>query len=596
MKTTIKQFGTVYSVLKEAFGQYKTQIAILTGLGFFGALLEGVGINALIPLFSLISGAETAEGLDFISRFIEQILLFFGGSFTLKYILIFVVLLFVLKAGVLFIFAYVKVRIVAHYEYQTRASLLRVTLNAKWPHLIKQRLGYLETLLVTNMRFCTANLETIGQMIIVVTSLLIYTAIAINISLQITLLTLLFGLLILMFFRPILRLARSVGQDTMEATSDVAHHVNESIVGMKTIKILATNKAVITTGNNLFEKLRVLRIRNLLLNSVNSTLIEPLSLIFIVVIFAYSIKTGTFQFAALIAILYLMQKMFGFIQIFQRNLQKFSENTPYLQRVLHYQKETDEMREPKGGSASFSFAKQFTFHNVDFSYNDKTTILKGVTLNINKGEMVGLIGPSGSGKTTIVDLMLRLFEPTSGSIMLDGKDIKNINVEEWRKNIGYVSQDIFLANDTIEQNIKFYDSSISNKDMIRAAKMAHIYDFVNECPDKFKTIVGERGILLSGGQRQRIAIARVLARNPQLLILDEATSALDNESEVEIQKVIEDLKGTITVFAIAHRLSTIMNSDRLFVLEDGKIVEEGNPKKLLKDSSSQFYKVYHIRK
>jgi ABC-type multidrug transport system fused ATPase/permease subunit len=216
-----------------------------------------------------------------------------------------------------------------------------------------------------------------------------------------------------------------------------------------------------------------------------------------------------------------------------------------------------------------------------------------VNFSISRGEMVGLIGPSGAGKTTIVDLVLRLFNPTSGEILLDGKNIRKIKLKDWRKNIGYVSQDIFLINDTIANNIKFYDDSISDKEIEEAAKSANIYDFIQNCPEKFETNIGERGIMLSVGQRQRIIIARVLARQPKFLLLDEATSALDNESELKIKESIDGLKGKVPVFIIAHRLSTVMNCDKVLAIENGKIIEQGEPKKLLNDKKSYFYQIYY---
>jgi ATP-binding cassette subfamily B protein len=209
--------------------------------------------------------------------------------------------------------------------------------------------------------------------------------------------------------------------------------------------------------------------------------------------------------------------------------------------------------------------------------------------------MIGLIGPSGVGKTTIVDLILRLFPLGSGKILMDGKSISRIDIKQWRKNIGYIPQDIFLMNDTIANNIRFYDNAISDEEIKQAAKKANIYDFIQTLPKKFSAVVGERGIFLSAGQRQRIVIARILARNPEFLILDEATSALDNESEIRIQKIIENLKGKITVLVIAHRLSTVINCDKLLILEKGKILEQGVPSELLKDKNSYFYKIYNIR-
>src|SRR3989338_1414349 len=174
--------------------------------------------------------------------------------------------------------------------------------------------------------------------------------------------------------------------------------------------------------------------------------------------------------------------------------------------------------------------------------------------------------------------------------------MESIELTDWRRNIGYVSQDIFLMNDTVANNIRFYDDTVTDKELRVAAKLANIGGFVDTLPQKYETIIGERGVMLSAGQRQRIVIARILARQPELLILDEATSALDNESEIKIQEVIKKLKGKITVLAVAHRLSTVIDSDRLIVLEDGRIVEQGQPAKLLEDKGSYFSKVYNLRK
>lgn len=208
--------------------------------------------------------------------------------------------------------------------------------------------------------------------------------------------------------------------------------------------------------------------------------------------------------------------------------------------------------------------------------------------------MVGLIGSSGSGKTTIADLLMQLFRPEGGEIIIDGENIANINLQSWRKKIGYMPQDPFLLNDTIENNIRFYNSGMSSDEIMVAVKTANIYDFIEGLPKGLQTIIGERGVKISAGQRQRIMLARALARKPKILILDEATSALDNQSDMAIQKSIDNLRGKITILVIAHRLSTIMSSDRLLVLENGKIIEEGLPNELLRDKDTHFYKIYNI--
>ena len=209
--------------------------------------------------------------------------------------------------------------------------------------------------------------------------------------------------------------------------------------------------------------------------------------------------------------------------------------------------------------------------------------------------MVGLIGPSGAGKTTVFDMVLRLLEPTKGALVLDGVPVSNIDINVWRKHIAYVPQDIFLINGTVRDNIRFFDENISDEDVTEAAKKAYIYKMIEKLPKSFDTEVGERGIMLSAGQRQRIAIARALARKPQLLLLDEATSALDTESEQHIQRAIHELKGKVTVCVIAHRLSTVHEADMLYVLEDGRIIESGTPSDLLSKKETYFARMYGIR-
>ena len=190
--------------------------------------------------------------------------------------------------------------------------------------------------------------------------------------------------------------------------------------------------------------------------------------------------------------------------------------------------------------------------------------------------------------------MLRLLIPTGGSVLLDGISSKDISLSSWRKNIAYVSQDLFILHDSIRNNVRFYDDSVTDDDIWEATRLAHIDEFIRSSPQGLDTLIGDRGITISAGQRQRLVIARALARKPQLLILDEATSALDNESEAHIKRVIEELKGQLTIVAIAHRLSTIMDSDSLVVLASGRVVETGAPKQLLANTDSYFYKVYTI--
>ena len=225
---------------------------------------------------------------------------------------------------------------------------------------------------------------------------------------------------------------------------------------------------------------------------------------------------------------------------------------------------------------------EMEFDHVSFYYNENEPVLKDISFKIDAGKMVAFVGATGVGKSTIVSLMERFYDPVSGTVRLDGKDIKEITVKSLRENISMVLQDVFLFNGSIYDNIAYGNPSANREDVIKAAETARVSDFVCKMPDGYDTIIGERGVRLSGGQKQRIAIARAVLKNSPILILDEATSAVDNETEALIQQAIDELSKNRTVIVIAHRLSTVMKADNIIVLENGRIAEQGTHNELLK--------------
>ena len=223
-----------------------------------------------------------------------------------------------------------------------------------------------------------------------------------------------------------------------------------------------------------------------------------------------------------------------------------------------------------------------SFENVSFSYGDENDkVLNNINFQINKGEILALVGPSGAGKSTLVDLIPRFYDTLSGSIKIDGKDIKELKINSLRSLMGIVTQETFLFDDSVKANIAYGVENISDDKIKDAAIAANAHEFIKELPDGYNTIIGERGVSLSGGQKQRIAIARAIVKNPPILILDEATSSLDSESEKHVQSAIENLMSERTVFVIAHRLSTVHNANKILVLENGQIVQEGKHDELV---------------
>ncbi|HPY80520.1 MAG TPA: ABC transporter transmembrane domain-containing protein [Bacteroidales bacterium] len=256
--------------------------------------------------------------------------------------------------------------------------------------------------------------------------------------------------------------------------------------------------------------------------------------------------------------------------------------------------EADEVIEQKANAINIKkFKNNIVFKDVDFSYSD-IPVLKKININIEKGELVALVGESGAGKSTLADLLLRFYDVTSGSIMIDGIDIRDYVIDDLRSLYSVVTQDVILFNDTIFSNIAFGLKDVSESAVHEAAKMANAYDFIMQLPDKFMTVIGDRGLTLSGGQRQRISIARAILRNAAILVLDEATSAMDTESEKLVQEALDNVMKNRTSIVIAHRLSTIQHADKIIVITAGEIVEQGSHQELL-DLKGKYYELLQIQ-
>lgn len=241
------------------------------------------------------------------------------------------------------------------------------------------------------------------------------------------------------------------------------------------------------------------------------------------------------------------------------------------------------------------FKTSLEFKDVHFEYQEGSElVLDSISFKINKGEVVALVGPSGSGKSTIADLIPRFYDATSGEITIDGNNIKNISLSSLRNNMGIVTQEVILFNDSIRNNISYAQGDKSDDLVKEAAKAANALDFIENTPNGFETVVGERGVKLSGGQKQRIAIARALLKNPSILILDEATSALDTESEKKVQTAIESLMKDRTALVIAHRLSTVQKADKIIVIENGKVAETGSHETLF-EKNGIYRRLYDLQ-
>lgn len=333
-----------------------------------------------------------------------------------------------------------------------------------------------------------------------------------------------------------------------------------------------------------------------------SALVKPLieglgvTLLVGMVIVSYSllISTGRLKAAELLTFLFVLIRTTPLVSSLNGTRVGFISSQGALNAVSELLNREDKPYFKDGQRNFEGLQRSIDFVAVDFAYNPGEPVLHDITLSIKRGETTALVGTSGAGKTTLADLIPRFYDPTQGRILLDGADLSEFKINSVRQRMAIVSQDTFIFNTTVGDNIVYGLDHVKEADMIEAARAANALEFIQDLPNGFGTKLGERGIRLSGGQRQRIAIARALLRNPDILILDEATSALDSVTEKLIQDSLERLSQGRTVIAIAHRLSTIANADKVVVMEKGRIVEQGNYQDLLKEQG-QLWKYHQMQ-
>jgi ABC-type multidrug transport system fused ATPase/permease subunit len=294
----------------------------------------------------------------------------------------------------------------------------------------------------------------------------------------------------------------------------------------------------------------------------------------------------------IVTYLYIFLRLFSETNVFLQSISGMFEHAPAFKNYETELNIAKKMKIKEGEFVLKSFENKISFNNVCFSYEKDRPIINNLNFEIKKGDFIALVGPTGMGKSTIANLLAGLFFPDSGEIFIDNKEIRELNLKSWRQKIGFISQDVIIFNDSILNNL-LYGSSLktSLKDAEEAAKIANIDKFINNLPEKYNTVLGERGVKLSGGQKQRIAIARAILRNPEILILDEATSSLDAKTEKTIQNALEKTKIGKTVIAIAHRLSTIIKADKIMVINNGLVAESGTHEGLIERNG--IYKKYY---
>lgn len=402
-------------------------------------------------------------------------------------------------------------------------------------------------------------------------------------------------------FAPVAKLQKrikSVMEKTVFADASIITEYNEVFAGNKTITSYNLSKHETDKFQNILRNIFTLRIKMVQKTQWLSPMMHVIVSVGIAAAIGYGshlimsgqITSGNFvSFITALILLYTPVKNIG------NNLNAVQFSFFAIEKIFEVLDSVTEIRDCENPVILNREHKSIQFSNVNFEYVENVPVLKNINLDIKCGETVAFVGNSGGGKTTIVNLLPRFYDIKSGSITIDGIDIRNYSLESLRQNIAVVFQDNFLFSGTIRENILLGNENATEEQIIQAVKMAYLDDFIASLKDGLDTVIGERGVLLSGGQKQRVAIARAFLKNAPILILDEATSALDNKAEAVVQKAIDNLMQDKTVFVIAHRLSTIQNANKIVVINQGEIVEEGTHEQLLQIENGAYKALYEMQ-
>lgn len=563
------------------------------------ALSEGLGISMLLPLIES-TGTVTGTGNNPITDWISKLLAFAGIANILFGTLMLTIIIFLFKGFLKFL--------EGAYSGKLQSELLRsLTIRMfdsynkiDYQYFTKQNTGHFINVLNVQIYNTVVTLNHflgfLTQLIMAVTLI----GIAFFISWKLSVFTVIVGSIIMILFKTLNRKVTVVSRKSSKELSVLNKFLIQTLQALKYIISTAQNdhlrKGVVKSVKLLTSYMYRLQIWRSFTNAIQ----EPASVILMVGIIIIQVTVMNEPISNIVVAMILFYKGMRTLMAMQQNWQQAMSTIGSIEMVENEFKVSRENVEQNGEIELAANFDGISFKNLTFSYNRQHKVLDNLSLEIKANTTVAFAGESGAGKTTLVDLLTLLLKPTSGELKINGISSPEIKLSSWRRQIGYVSQDTVVFDDSIANNICLWNGDYQNdpevqKKVQEAANKAYADVFINEMPETYLTVVGERGVRLSGGQKQRLFIARELYKKPNLLILDEATSALDSESESYIQKSVDKLKRTLTVVIIAHRLSTIKNADIIYVMDKGRLIESGSFEELTSRENSRFSKMVNIQ-
>jgi ATP-binding cassette subfamily C protein len=584
-------------LLKDIWQKLKGLSIFLVFLLIANGLLEGLGITLLFPLLSEIGIGDPGKQ-TILTRFFDWFFQVLHIPRNPLILLSLIIGAFLIQYSVFLLQARFAADLQHRYTSIWRKSLFADMMRARWSFFVSHKSGELVNTLISETNRISGAFYLIVQLVAAGVITLVYVLIAMLVAWQVTLALLFVGMGMFLLSSGLMNRGHRIGMEISRRSEDLQTLANEFLSGAKLIKASATEEMANARFSKIVNKLYKLYFWSSFHPNLTRAIFEFAAVCTLTVTLVVSTQQLRIDPATILIVLALFLRLYPRLSTLQQNLQTLSIHLPAIATITETAKRAALKAEsldmgPLPAEISGS-GVDIRINGLSVKYGD-TEALSRVSLAMPSGSTVGIVGGSGAGKSTLVDCLLGLVEPESGEITVNSISLWNLPLGTWRRHVGYVAQDTFLFNATILENIRWGNEAASADDIINAAKCSGIHEFISTLPDDYNTVVGDRGVRLSGGQRQRIGLARALVNQVFLLILDEATSALDSESERYVLRAIEKLHGQMTIVTIAHRLSTVRNTDRIYVLEAGKIVEDGNWEQLIKDDT-RFRYLWELQK
>ncbi|MCT7974190.1 ATP-binding cassette domain-containing protein [Laspinema olomoucense] len=575
-------------------------ITLTIVLGWSGALFNGVSMTLIVPVILAFLGQEVEfqQGPPIVTRafsLLEQV----SPRYQLGLMMGVILLLIVLKNVTLVSNQLASAHLSRLLVKDIRLNAVQLLLDIDIDYYSKKKLGDILNYVNQEVGRCSSAIRIGIRTLTNAMTVLIFVGILILISWQLTLVSTLLLMLVPLLSQFIIRRSQEYGKILSEKSRAYTTALMEVLNGIRLVK---------STGQENQEYFKIKRLiedreKAEMQSQVNYSIITPMNELSGLVVILCIIIIGRIIFSnqieslstLLLTYLFVLSRVVPLMGQLNNSRSEFANVIPSTIIVSEFLRKDDKPLMKDGTEPYRKLENGIHFDHLSFSYSGhKDVVLKDVDLWLPKGTTLALVGGSGAGKSTLADLLPRFYDTTEGRITIDGKDLREFDMRSLRKSMGIVSQDTFLFNDSVRNNIAYGRPDATEQEVIEAAKLANAYEFIMNLPEGFDTPLGDRGILLSGGQRQRIAIARALLHNPDILILDEATSALDTVSEHLVQQAIERLSRDRTTLVIAHRLSTVKNADQIAVLDKGQVVETGTHEELL-SKGGYYAKLYSMQ-